>query len=555
MRWPSLLSVSLVVTTSSIAIFAQDSHPCNYGVGYGTDVYCTSRESAAMDMIAEAKTICLSGNSQIQWNKKTTKEPTWAWAAIRAGEGRATRDFTVAACEHADLVVKYVYDDSLGNVKMDVTDADSGNIVFEESRDVSDLSSDTVRMAEHWRGMIAAARQRQSNLAEEYARQQKEEAQTRKCQDEFDGLQRNIISYLEVQHATVLPVAILDQIHSHNERCANSINPEEIIQHKRAEADQQHAQEQAEKDRAAQEKRKAILEKSKSNALIAFTNQLVSVPFVPPVNGWTKAAGLGTASYYIILPGKGLASDCHFAMDGNRPALDCLGSSGRNDYFAVQNNEHWYLLKSKWAGSGEYAGTVKDGGSTLCLRKAGCYRVLAEVREAPTTLPDKIQVPAPGNLTLTYSNDDLSFSYPQNWHADEPKTKDNVRGLQVGVAPPEANLASWLTHGMLVGHVPQFSQSPQTLDGAFDHFSSIGKQLLDMTISTPKLTQFGDLQGDISTYTAPSVLSAGESGWLLVVKDNGEGYYWMMMFYPSNDDSRLYAQTFEAILKTVKLKK
>jgi PsbP-like protein len=273
------------------------------------------------------------------------------------------------------------------------------------------------------------------------------------------------------------------------------------------------------------------------------------------VEGWTHAAALGNVSYYVILPGTLSGSNCHFALDGQRPALDCLGAAGRNDYFSVKNNDRWYLLKSKWTPSGEYAATVKDRGSTLCLRKAGCYRVLAEVRLVPNELPARFKISVPGSLSLTYSNNDMSFSYPQNWNTEEPKNKDDVLGREVGVAPQEAHLASWLTHGMFVGHISKFSKYPQTLDGAFEQFSALGKQLMAMAITNPKPMQVGGCQGKIAAYTAPSVLTAGESGWVIVIKDNGDGYYWIMMFHPSNDDGHLYAQTFESILNSFKFKK
>ena len=49
--------------------------------------------------------------------------------------------------------------------------------------------------------------------------------------------------------------------------------------------------------------------------------------------------------------------------------------------------------------------------------------------------------------------------------------------------------------------------------------------------------------------------NAGEGGWIVVVKDKSGGYYWVSMFYPANDDTRLYAQTFGEILKSFKFKK
>jgi hypothetical protein len=213
-------------------------------------------------------------------------------------------------------------------------------------------------------------------------------------------------------------------------------------------------------------------------------------------------------------------------------------------------------VKSKWTPNGEYAGTVKDGGSMLCLRKAGCYRVLAEVRQVLTGLPEKFQVSSPGNLTLTYTDDDLSFAYPENWLAEEPKNKDNTLRRKVSVMPQEAHLGSWVTHGMFVGHIPKFAKYPQTLDGAFDQFSVFGRQFMGMTVATAKsLTLRDGYQGKVARYTAPSVLNAGESGWLIIVKDKADGYYWAMLFYPSNDDSGLYGQTFDGILKSFTFKK
>jgi hypothetical protein len=560
MRWGVLLFFSLVLSTNVNNASAQET--CRYGLGTGSSETCSSREKEALHHVAADKSICLSAQSQIQWNKKTTKQPTWAWSSMRSGESRAIKDFTLVECDRADLVVKYVYDDMYGTVQIEVTDAESGNVVFRENRDVSDLQSDAVRMADHWRGMVSDARsaaRAELNAALAAAREQAEQArqeeEIRKCQAEFDSLKQNIISYLQVQHLTTLPAPIIGQIQSHNEHCSNSISAEGVIQQQKAEEDAKLAQQRQETLRAEQAKRTATLERVRSSALVAFTNRLVSSPFMPPVDGWTRATGLPNASFYIILPGKGFDSGCHFAMDGERPALDCLGAGGRNDYFSVQNNDRWYLLKSKWSANGEYAGTVKDRGTTLCLRKAGCYHILAELRQAPTELPGKFTVPVPGALAPTYSNDDLSFAYPQNWSTEESKFKDNPRGQEVVVAPPEARLASWLTHGMIVGHVLQFSQTTKTIDGAFDHFSALQEQTTGLQISNAKPIQVGGLTGKIASYTAPSILNVGESGWLVVAKDRGEGYYWVMLFYPSNDDSRLYAQTLGSILNTVSFKK
>lgn len=274
-------------------------------------------------------------------------------------------------------------------------------------------------------------------------------------------------------------------------------------------------QEQAAREQMAREKRAAQLEKQKTDAFAAWTNQVVNAPFLPPVEGWTHESALGTVRWYIILPRTGFAPSCHFTSNGPHPALDCLGSDGRNDYVPVENNDRWYLLKAKRinGGTGDHASSVKDGGLTLCLRQAGCYHVLAELRQEPTELPDRLQVPAPANLTATYSSDDIALNYPQNWTTDEKKNKENVV-IQVNIAPPEGHLASWVTHGLFLGHVSKIADKfPQTLDGAYAQFSE-HERLRGLVIADARTQTLGDSQGKIAAYTSPSVLRAGESGWI-----------------------------------------
>ena len=185
-------------------------------------------------------------------------------------------------------------------------------------------------------------------------------------------------------------------------------------------------QEKAVRERELQEKRIAALEKEKVEAFAAYTHQISDTPFVPPVEGWTHEASLGTSRWYIILPKTGFASNGHFSLDGSHYVLDCLGIEGRNDYVSVLNsNTRWYLLRTKKINMGEHATSIKDNGLTMCLRQAGCYRVLAVVRQEPTQLPDRLNIPLPANLTATYSSDDVSFDYPQNWFIQERKNKDN----------------------------------------------------------------------------------------------------------------------------------
>jgi hypothetical protein len=100
-----------------------------------------------------------------------------------------------------------------------------------------------------------------------------------------------------------------------------------------------------------------------------------------------------------------------------------------------------------------------------------------------------------------------------------------------------------------------FFKFPQTLNGAYDQLTTFERQRGLVVTDARTVVPVGDSQGKIATYTAPSVLNAGESGWIVAVKDKSDGYYWVLMFYPTNDDSHLYAQTFSEILKSFKFKK
>lgn len=539
-----------------IASLAQ-ADTCKYGLGYtyGTDS-CSVRETEALQRVAAAKTICSSANSEVLW-RKGGKEPTWAWTAISKGSYSAMKGFTSAACEGADLVVKFTYDDVANTVRLTVTDAESGSTVFEETRTVADLGSDVVRMADHWHGMVADARAA-AMAAEEVERSRERQAKLdeefRQCQIEFDSLKQNIIAYVGVQQISLSPT-ILAQITAHNNKCSNTISPEQVMQQEKADVEAKLTQEKAAREKALQDQRAVTLEKQKADMLVLWQQKIASAPFAPPVDGWMHATPLPNIPSYVILPGKGLTTDCHFSWSNSKyekPVLDCLGEVGKNPYFAVQSGGRWYLLKSKWTGSGDYAGTVKDKSSTICLRKAGCYHVLAEVRPQPTELPDKLQVPTPGSLTRTYENDELFFNYPQNWQAEERK-KDNVI-ISVNVAAPEAHLGTWVTHGFFVGRVTKMSSNfPQTLDGAYEQCSK-SFQNRGFVLTAPKTMPIGDHQGQIAAYSQPSPFTAGERGWLVVVKDRNEGYYWVVLFFPSNEDNS-YSQTFEEVLKSFKFKK
>jgi hypothetical protein len=82
---------------------------------------------------------------------------------------------------------------------------------------------------------------------------------------------------------------------AHNEHCTNSINPEEVIRQKKAEADAKRAEDEAAAEKELRDKRQARLD-----ALTALMNKLVSDAFVPPLNGWTRAAVLPNGSFYLF---------------------------------------------------------------------------------------------------------------------------------------------------------------------------------------------------------------------------------------------------------------
>jgi len=112
----------------------------------------------------------------VQWSKNN-KEPVGAFATMRTGARMAMKGFTpLYSCERAELVVKIDYDDMYGTVKLNVSDADSGEPVFHEERSVSDLSSDVSRMAAHFQSMVSDARAAAKVALDEAEAKAKEEA-------------------------------------------------------------------------------------------------------------------------------------------------------------------------------------------------------------------------------------------------------------------------------------------------------------------------------------------------------------------------------------------
>jgi V8-like Glu-specific endopeptidase len=209
------------------------------------------------------------------------------------------------------------------------------------------------------------------------------QAENNDCDDEYDSLRRKIIAIVGVQNK--LPPAVLAQITEHNKKCILAVVPDHILQQEKADAEA----------RALKSQHEVEIAEARADMLAQCKRKVASDPFVPPVEGWMHVGPQPNSPAYIVLPGKGVTSDCHFSYS-SAEVLDCLGATGRNEYFAVQSGDRWYLLKSKRSrkerdAGRDYAGTVKDGGSTICWRNAGCYHVLAEFRPVASewTCPQK----------------------------------------------------------------------------------------------------------------------------------------------------------------------
>src|ERR1700722_5721633 len=334
---------------------------------------CVQIDEKATGRMTSAKSICTSGESGFTYSKEDVPSQALQqlyWRDINAAERIAEQEYrAVNDCATADLIVKIKLNTLRDTVWLTVTESESGETVFTEFRSIQDSRSDLIRAAQHFQDAVKTARvslQEQQVRAEEARREKERQAnlaeKSRECQIHFESLRQMVI--LNMNRA--LPQGVLEAITRHNSNCPNTINPEKIKETKKADDDASLAKEEAAKDEALRENSVAEIEKIKIDALVAFKQQLVSTPFVPPAEGWMRAMPL-TGSFYIILPDrKWETNDCHFSSEGSTPALDCLGAgAGKNNYFSVQTNNRWYLLKSKWTKTEEYAGTVKDGGTTI----------------------------------------------------------------------------------------------------------------------------------------------------------------------------------------------
>ena len=343
-HWMAMRKRAKIITIGMFFAFASALGQSRYGLSCYGDA-CIAVDRNAQSRMTSARSICGSGETSIVYpknNKPSAAEMATYWRDIFAAQRIAESGYReVSDCAQADLILKITVDTGGGSISLLVTDADSGDSVFSETRTIQDTRSDLTHAAQHFlddvRSARIAAQAESARLAEEYRQQQEAETSKReqqRCRAEFDLLKQNIIALTEVQHIG-LPQEIRDQVAAHNGRCTNPISVELIQQQQTAEAKARADQEETAQKQALREKRAAQLEKEKADAFAAYTHQLSDAPFVPPVEGWAHEAGLGTVRWYTILPGAGSASNCHFAMDGSHPALDCLGREGRNDYSII----------------------------------------------------------------------------------------------------------------------------------------------------------------------------------------------------------------------------
>ena len=55
------------------------------------------------------------------------------------------------------------------------------------------------------------------------------------------------------------------------------------------------------------------------------------------------------------------------------------------------------------------------------------------------------------------------------------------------------------------------------------------------------------------SYTQSGPLSVGERGHLVVTSDGNDGYYYLLMFSPNDEQTASYAAVFDAVLDSVKV--
>jgi hypothetical protein len=127
----------------------------NNGDASNNEAACRAAEETAASRMVRAKTICYSGDSTVLWSKTDKRfDPSLSLRQMRVAENVATGYTRIYACERADLVTKILVDHTdlrSGTVSVEVTDADSGEVVYKEDRNIADEANDLYRLIRHFR--------------------------------------------------------------------------------------------------------------------------------------------------------------------------------------------------------------------------------------------------------------------------------------------------------------------------------------------------------------------------------------------------------------------
>jgi hypothetical protein len=138
---------------------------CKWGLEWGNaggkpSFSCSEIEALAAHRLVNAKRICYSDDSYVSWPKTSHKPDTRAsFENIHAAMSVAARGYVlVRSCKVADLVAKFEVDDRTDEVSLTVTDGDSNESVFHESRSIQNEANDLYRVAKHFQEACKEAR-------------------------------------------------------------------------------------------------------------------------------------------------------------------------------------------------------------------------------------------------------------------------------------------------------------------------------------------------------------------------------------------------------------
>ncbi len=129
---------------------------CKWGLSPpNNQATCGVVEQAAASRMIRAKTICYSGDSRVLWSRNEKHfTPNRSFRNMELAQNVSTGYVRVYACERADLVANMTSDHTdltAGTVSLEVTDADSGDVVFKEERGLTDEANDLYRLVLHFR--------------------------------------------------------------------------------------------------------------------------------------------------------------------------------------------------------------------------------------------------------------------------------------------------------------------------------------------------------------------------------------------------------------------